>query len=272
MMKMDKYLKGMILFIPTLYIPIIYGQQTMTLTSDSTTFGDIILNWTGSSQVSAYPIFENGIHIDTVGGMQTTHTLVGRTPGARDYRVEGCVSYGCRNLATENQVVSNTVTVRVGNTIFHQIRRHSNAPQMGETLADSTLAGVTNILTSVDGAGDVSCSTQTIREGNVITFTEGDGSIDTSAELYALEPGINLVDELNFCAAAAPNIGGCAFGGDTIAVPILWSSIRSVVWGHEIGHLTGLGHRSGTHTLMNSGADADNRHVNTSECNSFLAE
>lgn len=271
-MKVVKYSLNKLLIMCALYLPVTFAQETMTLTSDSISFGDITLTWSGSRSVSAYPIFENGVHVDTVGGGQTTYTLFGRSQGTKSYRVEGCISWGCQDLTSGNQVVSNTVSVKVGNTISYQIRRHTYAPSMGEALADSTLAGITNILTTVDGSGDIACATQIVREGNVVTFTEGDGSIDSSNELAALKPGINLVDELNFCATAAPNIGGCAFSGDTIAVPILWSSIRSVVWGHEIGHLTGLAHRNGTYTLMNSGADADNRHVNISECNSFLAE
>ena len=89
--------------------------------------------------------------------------------------------------------------------------------------ADAILADATNVLRTNDGSGDVACAVELVRQGNVTTFTAGDGSIDSQAEFTAVvinPPGnIKVVNAINWCGSLSPNIIGCApVPGNALAV------------------------------------------------------
>ena len=75
-------------------------------------------------------------------------------------------------------------------------------------MADASTALQTN-----DGPGDVACAVTFTRDGDVTAFTDGDGSIDSSAEfstVIGLPGWVKVVNQINWCGGLAPNIIGCS--------------------------------------------------------------
>ncbi len=155
-------------------------------------------------------------------------------------------------------------------TKWLSVRRHSTAPALGEAHADDILSDASTVLQDVDGTDDVACNVSLRRLGAVTTFTNGDGSIDNSAEFQALEGGVNFVDAINWCGQLSPNIIGCAeMPGDIIAVVQHADNEEGILWAHEFGHTQGLDHRDDANAIMNGIINVTREHVNSNECNSF---
>lgn len=154
---------------------------------------------------------------------------------------------------------------------YLSIQRHTNAPSFSNSEADSILSDATNILTTQDSGDDVACPTRMKRTGSVTTFTAGDGTLDTNADMGVLPDGINLVQAINYCGGLSPNIIGCAnLPGTKMAVVRYDSNKEGIIWAHEYGHNTGLSHRSGDNYLMNGYITTSMRSINQTECDSFL--
>ncbi|MCI2285743.1 hypothetical protein L3081_23145 [Colwellia sp. MSW7] len=196
------------------------SSTTIGLTGESI-YDEVTLNWSGPTGISAYIIFENSVHIETVGSASSSVTLNDRPAGTKTYRVEGCISQGCAVLTSNNQAFSNNINLNVGNSISYQVRRHNSADALTNANVDTILLDGTSILNVSDGSDDVACNVSLNRQGNVTTFITGDGDIDSETEFNALDPGINLVNEINDCGGGInPNILGCGTvgGSNKIAV------------------------------------------------------
>ena len=154
---------------------------------------------------------------------------------------------------------------------YLSVYRHSIAPSFSNSDADRILGDASELLTTQDGSDDVACPTRMKRKGNVATTTAGDGTLDAAGDLGKLPDGITLVKAINYCSSLAPNIIGCAQTPGKKAAFVRYNSdTEGMIWAHEYGHNTGLGHRNGSNNLMDSYVGKSKRRINQSECNSFL--
>ncbi len=161
------------------------------------------------------------------------------------------------------------------NVVQHrlQIRRFTSS-SLTNTEADRILADATTVLQNNDGVGDVACQVAFSRDDDVTVFTDGDGSIDSSAEFSALIglPGhIKVVNQINWCGGLIPNVIGCApVPGNSMAVVRFTPSLEGILWAHELGHNKGLSHRNDDPNAVMNGTIASSRlRVNSAECNAF---
>ena len=139
--------------------------------------------------------------------------------------------------------------------------------------ADTILTSMSNVLQTDDGAGDVACLMQFTRSGAVAAFATGDGSIDSEAEINAVDglPGhVKVVNQINWCDALMPNVIGCApISGGSYVVVRFAASQEGILWLHEYGHNRGLKHRNAANAVMNATMGINRTGVNASECTAF---
>jgi hypothetical protein len=130
-----------------------------------------------------------------------------------------------------------------------------------------------------DLSGDVACCVTMTRSGTAgVLGSPGDGLdiIDTSGELVAvLGNGVSrakVVRAINYCSGPGSNIVGCAWTpGGGLAVVRMSLTNESILWIHEYGHNTGLGHSGDGDNLMYGSITGNNRSLNANQCNRFHA-
>jgi len=129
-----------------------------------------------------------------------------------------------------------------------------------------------------DYTGDVACCITVRRIGTARSFgTTGDGLdiIDDSAELTAvLGNGVSrvkVVRAINDCGGPGTNIIGCAWTPGNGMALVRLSSVgdESILWIHEYGHNTGLGHSSSPDHLMYRSLNGNNRGLTASQCSRY---
>lgn len=142
------------------------------------------------------------------------------------------------------------------------------------------VAQASAILTAETGCTGVTLSLAGVTAG----FPQGVPSvIDTEADFLKLRrtgASINVVDTINWCDRAQPNVGGCTRRGTfPIAVVIGASAaVQPVKWVHEIGHSQGLPDRcddrpsncaSDIGWVMAGVLDTRNTRIGDAECESL---
>ncbi|MCA9069244.1 MAG: S1 family peptidase [Planctomycetaceae bacterium] len=195
-------------------------------------------------------------------GLGAVNTLIPKYPDLLE-APESSDSSEPTEPTDENQVVHNL-----------QISRHTTT-SLTNSDADTILADASSALQTNDGPGDVACNVRLQRNGNVTTFTVGDGTIDSSFELNQVlqAPGwIKIVKEINWCGGPGNSIIGCApVPGTSLAVVRFTSNQEGVLWLHEFGHNKGLSHRDEAHAVMRPYIGTTHRRVNQDECNHYRA-
>jgi hypothetical protein len=149
---------------------------------------------------------------------------------------------------------------------------------MSDTRLDTVLTESSLRAGRADYVGDVACCITVSRLGPGGTFgTSGDGLdlIDDSTELGAvLGDGVSrvkVVRAINFCGSPGTNIVGCAWTpGHGMAV-VRMSSVgnEAILWIHEYGHNTGLGHTSNPDHLMHGSINGGNRGLTATQCDRY---
>jgi hypothetical protein len=142
--------------------------------------------------------------------------------------------------------------------------------------ADTIIADGVKLLKDKDGSDDVSCTIDLSRDGNVTTFTTGNGIINTKADydaICALAGRIHMVKQINYCAGrTSPNIIGCADVSGTCMILVRTAAdLEGVLWMHEYGHNAGLNHRNVAKAVMNETIDNTCKRINSTECDAYKA-
>lgn len=162
-----------------------------------------------------------------------------------------------------------------------RIRRHTNAtPVLDNARADEILKDGTELLKTVDGSDDVSCTVDLGRDGAVDTFSVGNGIINSQKDYDAVcgesthSHRIYIVNQILFCGGNKPDPGfvfiGCSDtpGGCMILVRTDEAE-EPVLWMHEYGHNRGLNHRNNNFAVMNGTIETDHRRVNAAERDAY---
>ena len=187
-------------------------------------------------------------------------------------------------LSTSETTSSSTVEAATDSqTDAHDMRLdYANHPAVGNPMTDARLddvlrAGSLNVGIS-DFTDDVACCVLFSRSGVQKTFgSSGDGldTIDTNTELNSVlnnsTAKFKIVRQINYCGGSGSNIIGCAWvGGDGAAVVRLSvTEQEGILWVHENGHNTGLGHNSISSAYIMYGSLNSNNGVTQGECNVF---
>ena len=213
-----------------------------------------------------------------------------RTPPPRDFADAATAAAAAVDLMTELESGSGQTTAIVPRTADMQTRTHesgityANHPDLPDPMGDARLDALLDLMSlragRADFAGDVGCCVLLARSGSAQTFgTAGDGLdiIDSGSEENAVmnDPiaRVKVVRAIHSCGGPGMAIGGCAWiGGDGIAL-VRWSNIdtEAVIWMHEYGHNTGLGHASDKRYIMFGFDTGNNNGLTQSECDSFHA-
>jgi hypothetical protein len=183
------------------------------------------------------------------------------------------------------------------------VSRHASVPALSEAEVEKILEEASKMLqkNSVsNGDTDVACNVTFSLTGPVRTF----GSAGTStnivdeqhrdsvhkedSDVAGVDFHVKVVEEIMFCR---PNLAGpfngCAFPPDFRSIIVVHPSKHldappkplkypdHLLWAHEFGHLTGLGHRHSSSALMTSCsvaqlASVTRVQVNKEECRCLL--
>jgi hypothetical protein len=244
------------------------AQTVLTHKSHSIAAGSSAGNLEGNACPSDYTMIAGSCH----PGYTDQVRIINQYPN----RSNDAWRCGFRNNSSSTRTVwVYTLCDKAGPTgITHQVQvRRYTTSSLTNTEADAILADATTVLQTNDGSGDVACATVWVRDGNVTTFTTGDGSIDSSTEFNAvigLTGQIKVVNAINWCGGLIPNVIGCApVPGNSLAVVRFTSSQEGILWAHEYGHNKGLSHRNDVNAVMNPTIGSTRRRVNQTECNAY---
>jgi hypothetical protein len=170
------------------------------------------------------------------------------------------------------------------------VSRHANAPELNEAQVRKILERASKMLqknSADNGDADVACDVTFILNGPVRTF----GTVGTSpnivdephrdavhkvdSDVTGVDFHVKIVEEIKFCRPGLNgSFNGCAFPIEfhsIIVIPPSEDFPNHLLWAHEFGHLTGLGHRHSRCALMTSCDVADlasttRVRVNKQEC------
>lgn len=153
------------------------------------------------------------------------------------------------------------------------ISRYTTAT-LDNASADAILAKASNALQNDNSGDDVACDVTFTRDGNVTTFSTGDGSIDIQSELdavFALPGEVKLVNAINWCNGIVSNAYGCAPipGSSFVVVRFGIDRRDGLIWAHEYGHNRGLPDRTISDYVMSGSNTPRSTRINSTECDAY---
>jgi len=179
------------------------------------------------------------------------------------------------SLYVDYLVVNPPVTIR---TVQVTVQRHSSVA-LSDADADRILGDMGTILQSDDSPADVATPVRFVRNGPVQVLPAGiPATIQTEADLTALlnaGTGVKIVQAIRWCGGPGGSIIGCApVGSPTVnlAAVRFTANQEGLIWVHEYGHNTGLGHRTDDpRAVMFPSVGVDHNVVNGAESAAYLA-
>jgi hypothetical protein len=169
------------------------------------------------------------------------------------------------------------------------VSRDANVPELNEEQVRKILEDASKMLQKNfvnNGKADFACDVTFTLQGPVRTF----GTVGTSpnivdeqrrdavhkvdSDVTGVDFHVKVVKEIKFCRPGPGSFNGCAFPIEfrsIIVVPPSEEVPGHLLWAHEFGHLTGLGHRHSKCALMTACSVADlasvtRVRVNKKEC------
>jgi hypothetical protein len=165
------------------------------------------------------------------------------------------------------------------------VSRHSDVA-LTEEQVNKILDGASKLLQKNPGH---KCNVSFTLQGSVRTFTSldkvfGDLDIDAlhrvDADVAGVDFHVKVVKEIMFCRDTPGNFRGCAYPPTYRSLIVVRptkdtdghdSFSEHVLWAHEFGHLTGLGHRKNRRALMKCGGITNvSVRVSRRECRCML--
>jgi len=159
---------------------------------------------------------------------------------------------------------------------------YANHPAVTNPMTDARLDQVfaeSNLRAGrADYTDDVACCITLSRLGTGATFGAANDSldvIDTSSELSAVLGNsvsrVKVVRAINECGGPGSNIIGCAWTPGHGMALVRMSSIgnEAILWIHEYGHNTGLGHSGNRDHLMFRSLNGGNRGLTSAQCDRY---
>lgn len=150
--------------------------------------------------------------------------------------------------------------------------------QMTNAMLDEVLYRSSQKAGRLDFGGDVACCITVSRSGDALTFgAPGDGleTIDTGTELTTVlnhpVARAKVVRSILFCSGPGTNILGCAWlaGNGLAVVRVTDLPSEGVLWLHEYGHNTGLGHAGDSRYVMNGIISSSAGGLTQTECDTY---
>jgi hypothetical protein len=165
------------------------------------------------------------------------------------------------------------------------VSRHSDVA-LTEEEVEKILDGASKLLQQNRG---YKCNVAFTPQGPVRTFASPDkvfGGLDidelhrVDADVAGVDFHVKVVKDIMFCRDTPANFRGCAYPPTYRSIIVVRptkdndgrdSFSEPVVWAHEFGHLTGLGHRKNKRALMKCGGVTDvSVRVSRRECRCIL--
>jgi hypothetical protein len=168
-------------------------------------------------------------------------------------------------------------------TFSVSVSRHHDVPPIGEQEVKDILADASKMLRKtpghVDTEDDVACNVRFTLKGPIRTFgspelppelnqEEIEPVHRVDADVGAVHFHVKVVRQMNFCRPGLPRdlYNGCAFPPEHRSIIVVHPKLHPdpenpsgppldkfpdhLLWAHEFGHLTGLGHRNDRRALM----------------------
>jgi hypothetical protein len=149
---------------------------------------------------------------------------------------------------------------------------------MTDSRLDSLLEEATLRMGRAEFAEDVACCSTLSRSGTAGTFgSSGDGldTVDNESELSQVfnagSARVKIVRSIGWCGGDGANIVGCAStpGSRMVVVRMGGLAQEAILWAHEYGHNTGLGHVQDSRYIMYGVNTGSNHALDQSECDTF---
>jgi hypothetical protein len=179
------------------------------------------------------------------------------------------------------------------------VSQHSSLPALSDADLNDILAKASKVLQKEpghqDADGDVKCDVTFTLQGPVRTFpspgavVHGDLGVaavhQVAAEVTDADFHVKVVEKIRYCRGKFGRANGCAYHPRYRSIIVVHPKMHRdrddqllpdfpdhVLWAHEFGHLTGLGHRKDSRALMtNCGVTNVSVRVNREECRCLLA-
>lgn len=175
---------------------------------------------------------------------------------------------------------SATLAIQDTSTRSHANRlTYANHPDAPQKMTDARLDQVLADASLRAGAGnyddDTACCISVVRSGTAATFgASGDGLdvIDSDIEMNTVLQNraarVKVVRTINYCGGQGTNIVGCAYSPGFGMALVRLTSLggEAVLWIHEYGHNTGLGHRGDSRFIMYATDFGTNNLLQSDEC------
>jgi hypothetical protein len=149
---------------------------------------------------------------------------------------------------------------------------------MNNDRLDDVLLNANRRAGAANYSSDVACCATLRRVGDALSFgNPGDGldRIDNSSEGNAVighnVARVKVVRAINWCGGTGSNIIGCAYtpGFGMALVRLSSLNTEAILWIHEYGHNTSLGHATVSSRIMYGTATGNNNGLTQSECNKY---
>jgi hypothetical protein len=150
--------------------------------------------------------------------------------------------------------------------------------KMTDEVLDDALAHASYIMALENAADDTACCVELARLSPGLLFgNPGDGldvitsNSEVTVVLFISIARVKVVNYIGYCSGPGTNIIGCSLTPGDGMVVVRMSSFQDegILWAHEFGHNTGLGHNPSLPFIMYAGYTGGQTRLTGGECSTF---